>query len=316
MFSHPDDHFPWSPLGQWWRGPGMWCWFPPVQLRCIQSLSHVRLFGTPRTAAGQASLSPGVHSNSCPSSWWCHPTISSSATPFSSCPQSFPTSGSFPMSQHFILGGQSYWSFSFSISPSKEYSGLISFRIDCFDLLAVQETLESLLQHHNSKSVNLWPSAFFMIQLSHLYMTIGKPTALSICTFVSKLMSLLFNMLLRFVIAFLPRNKCLLVTWLQSPSTVIFEPKKRNLSLFQVFPLLLPWSGGTRCHDLRFMNLNFKPAFSVFSLRGSLVPLCFLPLESYYLHIWGCWYFSRQSWFQVMIHPAQHFDDVLCTEVK
>ena len=238
----------------------------------LQELS-CGLFGTPRTAAGQASLSPGVHSNSCPSSWWCHPTISSSATPFSSCPQSFPTSGSFPMSQHFILGGQSYWSFSFSISPSKEYSGLISFRIDCFDLLAVQETLESLLQHHNSKSVNLWPSAFFMIQLSHLYMTIGKPTALSICTFVSKLMSLLLNMLLRFVIAFLPRNKCLLITWLQSPSAVILEPPQNKVChCFHCFSFYLPWRDGTGCHDL-----------------------CFLPLEWYHLHIWGCWYFSKDS---------------------
>ena len=108
-----------------------------------------------------------------------------------------------------------YWSFSFSISPSNEYSGLISFRIDWFDLLAVQGTLKSLLQHHSSKASILWCSAFFLIQLSHPYMTTGKTIALTRWTFVSKVMSLLFNMLSRLVIAFLPRNKRLLISWLQ-----------------------------------------------------------------------------------------------------
>ena len=107
-----------------------------------------------------------------------------------------------------------YWSFGFSISPSDEYSGLISFRIDWFDLLAVQGTLKSLLQHHSSKASILQPSAFFMVQLSHLYMTTGKTIALTIWTFVGEIMSLLFNILSRFVIAFLPRSKCLLISWL------------------------------------------------------------------------------------------------------
>ena len=118
-----------------------------------------------------------------------------------------------------------YWSFSFSISPSNEYSGLISFSIDWFDLLSVQRTLKSLLQHPSSKVSILQRSAVFIVQLSHPYMTTGKTIVLTIQTFVGKVMSLLFNMLSRFVIAFLPRSKRLLISWLQSPSTVILEPK-------------------------------------------------------------------------------------------
>ena len=119
-----------------------------------------------------------------------------------------------------------YWSFSFSISPSNEYSGLISFRIDWFDLLAVPGTLKSLLQHHSSKASILWCSAFFIAQLSYPYMTTGKIIALTRQTFVGQVMSLLFNVLSRLVIAFLPRSKCLLISWLQSPSAVILEPRK------------------------------------------------------------------------------------------
>ena len=118
------------------------------------------------------------------------------------------------------------WSFSFNISPSNEYSGMISFRMDWLDLLSVQETLKSLLQHHSSKASVLWHSAFFMVQFSHLHMTTGKSIALTRQTFVGKVMSLLFNMLSRFVVAFLPRSKSLLVSWLQSPSAVILEPPK------------------------------------------------------------------------------------------
>ena len=117
------------------------------------------------------SPSPGVHSNSCPSSRWCHPAISSSVVPFSSCPQCLPASESFPMSQLFAWGGQSTGVFSFSIIPSKEIPGLISFRMDWLDLLAVQGTLKSLLQHHSLKASNLRCSAFFIVQLSHPYMT-------------------------------------------------------------------------------------------------------------------------------------------------
>ena len=117
-----------------------------------------------------------------------------------------------------------YWSFSFSISSSNEYSVFISFRIDWFDLLAVQETLKSLLQHHNLKASVLWHSAILMVQLSHPYMTTGKTIALTIWTFVGKVMFLLFNTLSRFIIAFLPRSKYLLISWLQSPSAVILKP--------------------------------------------------------------------------------------------
>ena len=169
------------------------------------------------------SPTPRVHPNPCPLSQWCHPTFSSSVITFSSCPQSLPASGSFPVSQLFASGGQK-WSFSFSISPSSEYSELISFRMDWLDALAVQGTLKNLLQHHSSKASILQCSAFFMVQLSYPYMTIGKTIALTRWTFVGKVMSLLFNMLSRLDIAFLPRSKCLLISWLQSPSTVILEP--------------------------------------------------------------------------------------------
>ena len=119
-----------------------------------------------------------------------------------------------------------YWSFSFSISPSNEHPGLISFRMDCLDLLAVQGTLRSLLQHHSSKASILRCSAFFTVQLLHPYMTTGITIALTRRTFFGKVMSLLFNMLSRLVITFLPRSKCLLISWLQSPSAVILEPQK------------------------------------------------------------------------------------------
>ena len=119
-----------------------------------------------------------------------------------------------------------YWNFSFSISPSNEYSGLISFRMEWLDLLAVQGTRKSLLQHHSSKASILWHSAFFIVQLSYPYMTTGKITALTRWTFVGKVMSLLFNMLSRLVITFLPVSKHLLISWLQSPSAVILEPRK------------------------------------------------------------------------------------------
>ena len=154
------------------------------------------------------SLTPGVHSDSCPSSQWCHPAISSLVVPFSYCPQSFPASESFRMRW------PKYWSFSFSISPSSEHPGLISFRIDWLDLLAVQETLKSLLQYHSSKTSILRCSAFFTVQLSHPYMTTGKAIALTRWTFVGKVMSLLFNMLSSLVITFLSRSKRLLISWL------------------------------------------------------------------------------------------------------
>ena len=133
-----------------------------------------------------------------------------------------------------------YWSFSFSISSSNDYSRLISFGIDWFDLLAVQGTLKSLLQHHSSKASILWRSAFFTVKHSHPYMTTGKITALSRRTFVGKVMSLLFIILSSLVIVFLLRRKCLLISWLQSPSSVILEPKKIVCHCFYCFPIYLP----------------------------------------------------------------------------
>ena len=174
---------------------------------CITSVAQSCLFVTPWTAARQAFLSwptPIVYSNSC---WWCHTTISSFVVPFSSHLQSFPASGSFQMSQFFASGGQKYWSFILSISPSNEYSGLISFRMDWWVLLVVQGILKSFLQHHSSKASILQHSAFFMVQFSHPYMTTGKTVALTRQTFVGKVMSLLFNMLSRLFIAFLSRSK-------------------------------------------------------------------------------------------------------------
>ena len=178
---------------------------------------------------------PGVCSNSCLLSWWCHPTILSPVIPFSSCPQSFPALGYYFKELALHVREPKYWSFSFSISPSNEYSGLISFKIDWFDLFTVQGTLKSLLQHHNLKASILPCSAFFLVQLSHPYMTAGKIIAVTICTFVSKVISLLFNTLSRFVIAFLPRSKCLWNSWLQDTICRYFGGQKNSLSLFPLF---------------------------------------------------------------------------------
>ena len=133
-----------------------------------------------------------------------------------------------------------YWRFSFRTSPSSEYSCFISFRIDWLDLLAFQGTSKSLLQHHSSKASILWCPAFFTVQLSHLYITYGKTIALTIWTFASKVISLPFNTLSRFVIVILPRSKCLLILWLQSPSALILEPKRMKSDSFHIFPVYLP----------------------------------------------------------------------------
>ena len=150
----------------------------------------------------------------------CHPLLL--------LPSIFPSIRVFSNASAFHIRWPKHWSFSFNISPSNEHPGLISFRMDWLDLLAVQETLKSLLQHHNSKASTLRCSAFFIVQLSHSYMATGKTIALTRRTSVGKVMSLLFNMLSRLVITFLPRSKCLLISWLQSPSAVILEPPKIN----------------------------------------------------------------------------------------
>ena len=199
-----------------------------IQFSSVQSLSHVWLFATPWIAARQASLSIINSASSLkfmciesvmPSSHliFCRPLL---------LPPIPPSIRVFSNESTLSMRWPKYWSFSFSIIPSKEDPGLISFRMDWLDLLAVQGTLKNFLQHDSSKASILWRSAFFTVQLSHPYMTTGKTIALTRRTFVGKVMSLLFNMLSRLVITFLPRSKHLLISWLQSPSAVILEPPK------------------------------------------------------------------------------------------
>ena len=170
-------------------------------------------------------------------------------------PSIFPSIRVFSIESVLCIRWPKYWSFSFS--SFNDYSELISFRTDWLDLLAVQGTLKSLLQYHSSKASILRGSAFFTVQLSHPYMTTGKTIALTRWPFVGKVMSLLFNTLSRFVIAFLPRSKCLLLSWLQSPSPVTLEPKKIVCHCFHCFPIYLPRSDGTRCLDHSFLNAEF-----------------------------------------------------------
>ena len=169
---------------------------------------------------------------------------------------SFPASGSFPVSQFFASGGK-IWEFQLHQQSFQWIFRLIFFRMDWFDLLAVQVTLKSLLQHHSSKPPILRYSAFFMVQHSHQYMSTGKTVALTRQTFVGKAMSLLFNMLSRSVIAFLRRSKHLLILWLHSPSTGILVTPKIKCHCFHCFPINLTWSDGTRYHDLSFLNVEF-----------------------------------------------------------
>ena len=176
----------------------------------------------------------------------CHPLLL--------LPSIFPSIRVFSNESALLIRWPKYWCFSFNISPSNEYSGLISFRMDWLDLLAVQGTLKSLLQYHGSKASILQCSAFFIAQLSHPYTTAGETIALTRGTFVDKVMSLLFNMLSKLVIAFLTRSKGLLISWLKSPSAVILEPPKIVSHCFHCFPIYLPCDG-TGCHDLSFLNI-------------------------------------------------------------
>ena len=240
---------------------------------CSVAQSCLTLFATPWTAAPRLlcpSPSPGACSNSCPWSWWCHLTVWSSVLPFSSCLKSFPASGSFPVSQLFASGGQStkasvsasrsfpksqfFTSGSQSIGVSASESVIPINTQDWFPLgltgwnslqpcNSLQGTLKSLLQHHSSKVSILWHSAFFIVQLSHPYMTTRKTIALTRWTFVGKVMSLLSNMLSRLLITFLPRSKHLLISWLQSPSAMILGPKKiKSLTVCIVSPSI--------CHEV------------------------------------------------------------------
>ena len=175
-------------------------------------------------------------------------------------PSIFPSTRVFSNESALCINWPKYWSFSFNISPSNEHPGLISFRMDWLVLLAVQGALKSLLPHHSSKASILRCSAFFIVQLSHPYMTTGKTIALTRWTFVGKVVSVLLNMLSRLVRTFLPRSKCLLISSLQSPSVVILEPNNNNNKVnhsFYCFPIYFPWSDGTRCHDLSYLNVGF-----------------------------------------------------------
>ena len=209
----------------------------------VQLLSHVRLFATSWTAAHQASRSFTTSQSLLklrsikslmPSNHLvlCHPLLLLLSI--------FPSIRVFSSESILCIRWPKYWSFSFNISPSNEYSGLLSFMIDWLDFLAVQRTLKSLLQHHSSKASILPCSAFFMVQLSHSYMTAEKTIALTRWTFVSKVMSLLFNMLSRLVIACLLRSKSLLISWLQSPSAVILESPQIVYHGFHCIPIYLP----------------------------------------------------------------------------
>ena len=217
-----------------------------------------------RTRLPCPSSSPRVCSKSCPLCWWCYPTISSSVSPFS-CRQSFAAQG---LSNEFAfhIRWPKYWSFSFSNSPSNEDSGLISSRIDWFDLLSVQETLKSLFKHNNSKASILWHSAIF-VYLLHPYMATEKPK-LWLYGPLSAKWFLLFNVPSRFVIAFLPRSKCLLILWLQSLSEVTLESKKiKSVTVSTFSPTICREEMGPPAMILVFWMLSFKPAVSLYSFN-------------------------------------------------
>ena len=188
-----------------------------------QSCLTLRLHGLQHASPPCPSPTPGVYSNSCPLSRCCHLII---CHPLLLLPSIFPSIRIFSNESVLHTRYPKYWSFNFSISSSNEKSGLISFRMDWLDLLAVQGTLKNLLQHHSSKASILWCSGFFIVQLSHPYMTTRKTIALTRQNFIDNVMSLLFNMLSRLVITFFLRRKRILIPWLQSPSSVILEPPK------------------------------------------------------------------------------------------
>ena len=226
-----------------------------VEFSSVQSLIRVRLFVTPWIAARQASMSI-TNSQRSLRLTSIEPAMPSRhlmlCRPLLLLPPIPPSIKVFSNESTLHMRRPNYWSFSFSISSSKEIPGLNSFRMDWLDLLVVQGTLKCL-QHHRWKASILRCSAFFTVQLSHPYMTTGKTIAM---TNVGKVMSLLFNLLSRLVITFLPRSKHLLISWLQSPSAAILEPPKIKSDPVSSFPIYLPWSDGTRRHDLCFLNVE------------------------------------------------------------
>ena len=251
---------------------------------CPQSYPTLLSHGLQHTRLPCLSPSPRICSDPCPLSWWCHLTISS-LTPFSSCPQFFPASGLFQWasSSHQVV---KVLEFQVQYRSFRVYSVRISLRIDWYDHLAVQGTLNSLRQHHSSKTLIHQCSAFFMVQLSHPYMTTGKTIALTIQTFVSQGMSLFFNMLSRFVIAFLPRRKSLNFIAAVTIHSDFGAQENKVCHCFHFFPPSMCYEVmGLDAIILVFWMLNFKPAFSLSpSSGGSLTPLRFLPV-GWSLHI-------------------------------
>ena len=236
-------------MGGWgWRGSAASTGeSSPLEKRCcsvVQSLNHVQISVTPWTGALQASLSI-TNSQNLPKLISIKSVMSSNHLILCHfllfLPSVFPSIRVFSSKLVLRIRWPKDWSFSFSISPSNEYSGLSSFRTDWFDLPAIRGTLKSFLQHYSSKVSILQCSAFFVVQLSHLYLTTEKTTALTVWNIVGRVMSLLFNMLSRFVIALLPKRMCLLISWLQSPSAVILEPKKiKSLTASTFSPSICP----------------------------------------------------------------------------
>ena len=226
-----------------------------IQFSSVQLLSCIWLFATPWTAARQASLSI-TNSRSSPKLMSIESVIPSNhlilCCPLLLLPSNLPSIKVFSNELAFLIRWPKYWSFRLNISPSNEHPGLISFRMDWLHLLAVQGTQESS-PTPQFKSINSSHLAFFILQLSHPYMTTGKTIALTRWTFVGKIMSLRLNMLSRLVITFLLRSQHLLISWLQSASAVILEPRK---VVSYCFPIYLPWSDGTRCHNLSFLNVE------------------------------------------------------------
>ena len=234
------------------------------QFTSVKSHSHVWLFATRWTAKHQTSLS-------ITNSWsWLKLMSIEMVIPSNNLilcrhllllPSIFPSIKVLCSESVLHIRWPKYWSFNLSIRPFNEYSRLTPFRTNWFDLLAVQGTLKSLFQHHSSKESILQCSASFMVQLSHPYMTTGKTIALTRWTFVGKVMSLICNIVFRIVIAFLAWRKQVLISWLQSPCSNFGAQENKVSHCFHCFPISLPWSGGTRFHDLSFLMLSFKPAF-------------------------------------------------------
>ena len=244
----------------------MWVDKPTVQFSCSVMSDCFRSHGLQHARPPCPSPTSGTYSNSCPSSQWCHPNHLILCRPLLLLLSIFPSIRDFSNKIVLCIRWPKHWSFNFNISPSDEYSGLIAFRTDWLDLLAVQGTLKSLLQHHSSKAPILQCSDFFIVQLSYPYMTTGKTTALTRWTFVGKVISLLFNMLSRLVIAFLPRSKHVLISWLQSPSAVILEPKKVNsVTVSVVSPSISHEVMEPDAMIFVFWILSFKPTFSLSS---------------------------------------------------